>query len=197
MMMGAEATKDQVLELYLNRVYMSAGIYGVEAMSRKLFVKKAKDLNVAEAALLAGLIRAPSALSPWSNIDGAIERSNVVLRRMREEGYITERDEEAAHRAGSCITSARSCHAPLGYAQEFLRPAVPRPLRRDQPSGFEVHTSFVPVAPGGGERRSPTAFGSSVTPKPGRVVALDPGTGNILALCPAGSTQRVRFPTGR
>src|SRR6185503_16780869 len=68
-MLEQQLTKDQILELYLNRIYLSAGTYGVETMSRKLFVKKARDLNVAEAALLAGLIRAPSALSPWSNID--------------------------------------------------------------------------------------------------------------------------------
>src|SRR5204863_186031 len=86
LMLEEQLTKDQILELYLNRIYLSAGIYGVEAMSRKLFVKRARDLNIAESALIAGLIRAPSALSPWSNVDGAIERSNVVLRRMREEG---------------------------------------------------------------------------------------------------------------
>jgi len=117
LMLEEQLTKDQILELYLNRIYLSGGIYGVEAMSRKLFVKRAKDLNIAESALIAGLIRAPSALSPWSNIDGAIERSNVVLRRMREEGYITPKEEEAAHRAKFRITSnpglanARSAYA--------------------------------------------------------------------------------------
>jgi penicillin-binding protein 1A len=65
-------SKDKILELYLNRIYLSGGIYGVETMSRNLFVKHARDVNLAEAALIAGLIRAPSALSPWTNIDVAI-----------------------------------------------------------------------------------------------------------------------------
>src|SRR6266496_2215932 len=91
--------KDQILELYLNRVSLSGGFFGVEAMSRSLFEKRARDLNLAESVLVAGLIRAPSALSPWSNLDGAVERSRFVLARMRAEGYITAQDEGAARQA--------------------------------------------------------------------------------------------------
>ena len=85
----AQLTKPQILELYLNRVYLSAGVYGVETMSEHLFRKQARAVTLPEAALIAGLIRAPSALSPWSNLDGALDRSRVVLQRMQEEGYIT------------------------------------------------------------------------------------------------------------
>ena len=98
LMIDAQLTKEQVLELYLNRIYLSAGVYGVETMSRHLFGRPAKQLNLAECALIAGLARAPSALSPWSNLDGAIERSHVVLTRMREEGFITESEEREARR---------------------------------------------------------------------------------------------------
>ena len=80
LMLEQVLTKDQILELYLNRIYLSGGVYGVEAMSRKLFVKSARDLSLPEAALVAGLIRAPSALSPWSNLEGARQRSQIVLR---------------------------------------------------------------------------------------------------------------------
>src|SRR5207253_9201831 len=79
----AQLTKNQILELYLNRVYLSAGVYGAETMSEHLFRKPAKSLTLAEAALIAGLIRAPSTLSPWSNYDGALERSRLVLAQMR------------------------------------------------------------------------------------------------------------------
>src|SRR6266542_4296040 len=91
--------KNQILELYLNRVSLSGGLFGVEAMSRSLFEKRALDLNLAESVLVAGLIRSPSALSPWSNLDGAVARSRVVLARMRAEGYITAQDERAARQA--------------------------------------------------------------------------------------------------
>jgi 1A family penicillin-binding protein len=183
-MLEEQLSKDQILELYLNRVYLSAGIYGVEAMSRKLFVKKARDLSVAEAALIAGLIRAPSALSPWSNMDGAIERSNVVLRRMREEGYITAREEEEAHRAKFRITVRPGlANARSGYAKEFLRQQFRDRFGGDHPPDWEVHTSFVPALQEAAERALYDGLRQLGIPDlQGALVALDPRTGDILAL---------------
>ncbi|HEX6322553.1 MAG TPA: transglycosylase domain-containing protein, partial [Vicinamibacterales bacterium] len=89
-----QLSKEQIFELYLNRIYLSGGMYGVEATSQAVFGKAAKSLTLAEAALIAGLIKAPSALSPWGNLDEARERSFVVLARMEELDFITE--EEAA-----------------------------------------------------------------------------------------------------
>ena len=89
LLIEAQLSKKQILELYLNRVYLSAGVYGVETMSQHLFRKPASAVTLPEAAFIAGLIRAPSALSPWSNYDGALERSHLVLARMREQGMIT------------------------------------------------------------------------------------------------------------
>src|SRR5687767_12221738 len=94
MMIDAQLTKDQVLELYLNRIYLSAGVYGVETMSRHLFGRPAKQLNLAECALIAGLAQSPAGLSPWTNLDGAIARSHVVLSRMRQQGFIDAGQEE-------------------------------------------------------------------------------------------------------
>ena len=89
LLIEVQLSKSEILELYLNRIYLSAGVYGVEAMSQHLYRKPAKSLTLAEAALIAGLLRAPSTLSPWTNYDGALERSHLVLRRMREQGFIT------------------------------------------------------------------------------------------------------------
>ena len=89
LLLEQELSKKQILELYLNRIYLSGGVYGVETMSQNLYGKPASRLTLPEASLIAGLIRAPSALSPWSNLDGALDRSRVVLQRMREEGFIT------------------------------------------------------------------------------------------------------------
>src|SRR4029450_7211271 len=99
LLLEQQLTKDQILELYLNRVALSAGTFGVEAMSRQLFGKRARDLNLLESAIVAGLIRAPSALSPWSNEEGALARSKVVLARMRQEGFISEAAEKKANLA--------------------------------------------------------------------------------------------------
>src|SRR6184192_4149305 len=92
----AQLTKNQILEFYLNRVYLSAGVNGVETMSEHLFRKPASALTLPEAAMIAGLIRAPSALSPWSNYDGAFERGRLVLAQMRSQGFITAQQEDAA-----------------------------------------------------------------------------------------------------
>jgi len=89
LLLEQELSKQQILELYLNRIYLSGGVYGVETMSLNLYGKPASRVTLPEASLIAGLLRAPSALSPWSNLDGALERSRVVLQRMREEGFIT------------------------------------------------------------------------------------------------------------
>ena len=109
LLIEAQLSKDQILELYLNRAYLSAGVYGVEAMSQHVFRKPALSLTLAESAFIAGLLRAPSALSPWSNYDGALERSHVVLAAMREQRFITPQQEAAARvreAAGATISAA-------------------------------------------------------------------------------------------
>ena len=75
-------TKDQILELYLNRVYFGAGAYGVEAAAQRYFAKPAKDVTLAEAAVLAGLVQAPSRLAPNRNPPAAQARADQVLAAM-------------------------------------------------------------------------------------------------------------------
>ena len=84
--------KDEILELYLNRVYFGSGAYGVDAASRRYFSKSARDVNLAEAALLAGLLKAPSKLSPAKNPELAEARAQVVLGTMRRANFITDRE---------------------------------------------------------------------------------------------------------
>src|SRR5205085_2437277 len=121
-LMEEQLTKNQILEFYLNRVYLSAGVYGVETMSEHLFRKPARSVTLPEAAFIAGLIRAPSALSPWTNYDGALDRSHVVLALMRDQGLITSAQEAAARRAPPKIQPYRQPQdARAGWAKEFLR----------------------------------------------------------------------------
>jgi penicillin-binding protein 1A len=82
-------TKDQIMAMYLNRVFFGSNAYGVEAASRRYFNKSARDVNLGEAALLAGLLKAPSRLSPARDPEAAEARAQVVLQAMLEEGYIT------------------------------------------------------------------------------------------------------------
>ena len=89
-------SKDQILAMYLNRVFFGSNSYGVEAASRRYFNKSARDVNLTEAAILAGLLKAPSALSPAKNPEGAMERAKLVLGAMEEEGYISKEELVAA-----------------------------------------------------------------------------------------------------
>ncbi|SIR07545.1 penicillin-binding protein 1A [Rhizobium sp. RU35A] len=89
-------TKDQILTLYLNRMYFGSNAYGVEAASQRYFHKSAREVNLAEAATLAGLLKAPTRLSPARDPKAAEERAQVVLGTMREEGYITEDEVKTA-----------------------------------------------------------------------------------------------------
>jgi len=89
-------TKDQILSAYLNRVYLGAGTYGVDAAARTYFNKPATQLSLRESAIIAGLLKAPSRYTPTANPDRAEARMMVVLNAMVEEGYITEEDVAAA-----------------------------------------------------------------------------------------------------
>ena len=83
-------SKDQILELYLNRVYFGGGAYGVDAASRKFFGHPADRLSLAEAAVIAGLVKAPSNYSPTADAKAAVGRAGVVLGVMREQGLISD-----------------------------------------------------------------------------------------------------------
>ena len=83
-------TKDQILELYLNRVYFGSGAYGVEAAAQRYFNKSARSVTIAEAAMLAGLVQAPSRLAPNRNPDLAEKRAQLVIAAMTDQGFISQ-----------------------------------------------------------------------------------------------------------
>ena len=177
-------SKKDILELYFNRVYLSGGIYGVESMSEKLYGKPASKLTLGEAALIAGIIRAPAAYSPWTHFDNARRRSFVVLQRMREEKKITPAQEQAARaeqihiRPLTAVSKARH-----GYAKEFLRQQFRDIYGGDNPPDWKVYTSFVPELQDAAE----TAVRNGLRQLGGgnlqaALVAMDPNTGNVLAM---------------
>ena len=89
-------TKDEILVRYLNKVYLGAGAYGIDGAAQRYFNKSARDLTLAEAAMLAELIRSPSSLAPTRNLQAARERGRLVLKTMVENGYITQATAETA-----------------------------------------------------------------------------------------------------
>jgi penicillin-binding protein 1A len=89
-------SKKEILALYLNRVYLGAGAYGVDAAARRYFGKSARDVTLAEAATLAGMLKAPAHYSPATNPEASEARAQTVLTAMREAGYITDREASLA-----------------------------------------------------------------------------------------------------
>lgn len=89
-------TKQQIMALYLNRVYLGAGTYGIEAAANKYFQKTSADLNLKEAAILAGMLKAPTRYNPAANPEQAEKRARIVLQNMVDEGYISEAERQKA-----------------------------------------------------------------------------------------------------
>ena len=117
-------TKEEILTLYLNHIYLGHGTYGIEAASQGYFGKGARDLTLAEAALLAGLPKAPSNYSPYLHPDRAYQRQAYVLSRMLEDEYITK-DREGQ---GSLHEAPISFHQAQGQDRPLLHREYP-PLR--------------------------------------------------------------------
>src|SRR5690349_5610201 len=121
-----QLTKQQILEHYMNVIYMGNGVNGVEAASRDLFGKSVGDLNLAEAALLAALPKAPSSYSPRQDRLKAIQRRNLVLNLMQEQGYL------------SAGVADRAKATPLRVAAEEWRPSLV-----DEPSAIDAVRAVV------------------------------------------------------
>jgi penicillin-binding protein 1A len=190
-------SKKEILELYFDRVYLSGGIYGVESMSEKLLGKPASQLTLGEAALIAGIIRAPASYSPWTHFDAARQRSFVVLRRMREEKKITAAQEQAARVEQIHIGPQPSVsNARHGYAKEFLRQQFRDIYGGDNPPDWKVRTTFVPALQDAAEAAVRDGLRQlGVKGLQAALVAMDPSTGNLLAM--VGGSDFVVTPYNR
>ena len=117
-----EYAKDQILELYLNKVYFGAGLYGAEAASLGYFGKRASKLTVSEAALLAGLVKAPSNYAPTVNMERALQRRNLVLHEMFNSDSIDKETYERAKAEKIVLVDALRKEEPYGrYFKEQVR----------------------------------------------------------------------------
>ena len=115
-------SKDQILEMYLNKVYFGSGFYGAEAAALGYFGKPASELTVPEAAFLAGLVKAPSSYAPKVGLEKGIKRRTVVLQAMRDMGAIDEATLAGARDAGLAFHDALNREEPYGrYFKEHVR----------------------------------------------------------------------------
>jgi len=116
-------SKDQILELYLNRVYFGSGAYGVEAAAQKYFGKSARFVTLPEAALLAGLMKSPSRLAPNRNLKGANERAAEVITAMAEQGHITEAMAKSALANPAQVVHDKSAGS-INYVADYVMDAL-------------------------------------------------------------------------
>src|ERR1700743_3392896 len=141
-------SKDKILELYLNEIYLGLGAYGVAAASLVYFDKSVNDLTVAEAAFLAALPKAPGTLNPVRNRDRAIERRNYVIDRLLENGWISKADAEKARKDPLIVTTrANGAHTFAGeyFAEEGRRDVFERiGEKKLYEGGLSVRTTLDP-----------------------------------------------------
>lgn len=112
-------TKDEILELYLNRVYFGSGAYGVEAAAQRYFGKSARQVTLAEAALLAGLVKSPSRLAPNRNFEAAERRAQIVLAAMSQSGFIADKTAKVAMASPPKIVK-QSAGGAANYAADWV-----------------------------------------------------------------------------
>jgi 1A family penicillin-binding protein len=186
-------TKDEILKMYLNVIYFGEGTYGVEVASLTYFGKHAKDLSLAESALLAGLIRRPEAYSPFKDPEKAKSRQVLVLRRMVELGYITEEDAKVAEVREITFAEKPVSRnlAPyfVGYVTDLLRKIRPDLSEADLlRSGLEIHTTLDLDMQRAAEKALNDGLGQGtpdergVRQPQGALVAIDPRNGEIRAM---------------
>jgi penicillin-binding protein 1A len=135
--------KQKIMELYLNRIYFGGGLYGAEAAARGYFGKPAKEMTLTECATLAGLIKSPNRLSPWTDKEGSKEARNVVLARMRELGFITPERAGKAQGEEVIIGSRQSAQGQT-YAVEYIRQQVIAAVGWDRAmnEGYRIRTTI-------------------------------------------------------
>ncbi|TDR88947.1 transglycosylase domain-containing protein [Enterovirga rhinocerotis] len=116
-----QLSKDQILQFYLDRAYMGGGTFGIEAASQFYFGKSARDVSLPEAAMLAGLFKAPSRFAPHLSLDAARQRAEAVLDRMVETGRIGQAEADAARRMPASLSERERSWQPDHYLDRAFR----------------------------------------------------------------------------
>jgi penicillin-binding protein 1A len=202
-----ELTKDQILEHYLNVIYLGSGVNGVEAASLDLFGKNVNQLTLSEGAMLAALPKAPSAYTPRRNAALAVQRRNIVLGLMADQGYISDAQAQSAERAPLRIAenewrpSVATEPSAIDAVRALVDSVLPDVLKEGDVNVYTTidfnlqraadrtivrHTAAI-------TRETQETMGRVTEPAQGALVAMDPVTGNILAVVTGHRTQRGGF----
>jgi penicillin-binding protein 1A len=185
MALEAKFSKEQILELYLNKVYFGGGAYGIDSASRKFFSHPATELSTAEAAIIAGLVKAPSRYSPTADVDAAVSRANVVLAQMRKYGALGPGEAASVDPSAVRLKTEEGQNS-IRYFTDWALPQLDLLLPYDNFEPIEVWTTIDL-----GMQRAATASVTANAPAgtQGALVSMD-RDGAILAL--VGGTDYVK-----
>jgi penicillin-binding protein 1A len=202
-------SKDEILELYLNKVYFGDGLHGAEAAARGYFGKSASDLDLAEAALLAGLVNAPSVNAPTVSMSRAVARRRLVLTAMHDQGIITDAAFERASKEQVRLVDNLRREEPLGqYFKEEVRQQLVKQFgwERLSEGGLRVYTTIDPDMQRAAEanveasvkqiemRRSKQKIAAPSSEQlEAALVAMDPTSGEVRALVGGRDFKNSRF----
>jgi penicillin-binding protein 1A len=185
-------TKDRILEMYLNQVYFGHGAYGVEAAARTYFGKSVSELNVREAALLAGLPRAPSTYSPFEHGDAAKRRREVVLRRLVEYGALKDVEAKRLARSDLGLIPPERRRTSGQYFLDYVQQTLEAKYGADMvfKGGLNVFTTLSPTMQLAAEqalRDGLKALEGRTKARPGEhpegaIVTVEPHTGYVRAM---------------
>ena len=188
-------SKEEILYIYLNQIYLGDGAYGVEAAAQVYFGKKASQLSLGECALLAGLPQAPSRYSLFKHLNRAVERQKYVLNRMAADGYITDDEAQKAYSDPVQLNNKPRNHFGaggyyLGVVKKRARAVLKMPLQR---AGAHIYTHLDPAM----QERALTAIRNGVKgkkPAPqAALVCLETSTAKVRALVGGTSFSKSSF----
>jgi len=139
--MEVKYSKEEILTIYLNRAYLGAGARGFEAAAQRYFGKSARNVTPSEAAMLAGLLKAPSTFAPTSSMERARNRANVVIGLMEDQGYLTRAEADEA-RANPAQLSKAAKQKSGGYFADWVMETTPDYLARDTTEDVTIQTTL-------------------------------------------------------
>lgn len=141
--MEAKYTKDDILTVYLNRAFLGAGARGFEAASQRYFGKSAAQVNAPEAAMLAGLLKAPTRFAPTNNLQRSQDRAATILKLMAEQGYLSEADRAIAEANPARLSQAAAAKAG-GYFADWVMSTGPEFFTRNTTDDVIIQTTLDP-----------------------------------------------------
>ncbi len=189
------AEKEDVLGVYLNTVYFGRGAYGVESAARRFFGARTQDLTLSQCALLAGCIQSPTRYDPFVNPAPALERRNIVLREMREQGYITPEVAAAASAEPLGLKEETPATAPFApYFVEYVRRDLLERLGSERlyHGGLRIYTTLDPAAQKAAETAARAVLPDADDPEVA-IAAVRWSDGAVVALVGGRDFQAEQF----